>query len=309
MSNRRGFLRAAAAGIGLATVPGMALAKGDSETNSKLPVHVSGKRKHHFKPDSESDNFVRRDQFISPELRSRNKGNKTVNFDPETVPRDSIPEKYKNPDRAFVIKYTDDATLGTFEQHMRAEELEREQLSKSTEETAEVSAASSPSGYYGPLYTYNSGDLDERTAPINLSWYENDFTASNIKSDMLDAGWGSIYTPSTSAYVGYNTQFGRVKKEQDKHVKQEGGLVPGEQWHVRLYNIPVTYYDGHTVVGAAHRDPADHGWAPGDEQWRFSDSREKVLNTWEGIGKSTENQDAGNGGDFPSSNGKLGVIY
>jgi len=324
-SNRRGFVKTVAAGVGLAAVPGVSLAKNDSESEGKLPVHVSGKRKHQFKPAKDSDGFVHRERFVSTEVRSRNDGKKTVHFEPETVHRDRIPEKYKNPDRAFNTKYSDRATLGSFEQHMRAERRERAQArqestastgtatvrtSATTTDATTITAGGSPSGYDGPLYTYSSGDLDERTAPINVSWYENDFTASNVKSDMLDEGWGSIYTLSTSKYVGYSTDDGQdKKKKEDKHVKQEGGLIPGEQWHGRLYNIPSSNYDGHTVIGAAHRDPADHGWLPGGQQWRFADSRQKFLDVWEDIGNSTENQDAGNGGNFSSSNGKIGVVY
>ncbi|WP_157971673.1 hypothetical protein [Halorussus litoreus] len=192
---------------------------------------------------------------------------------------------------------------------MHAEKLEKERIASERAEDRDASVASSPSAYNGPLYTYSSGDLDEKTGPINVTWYDGDFTAQNVKQDMLDDGWGSIYVPSFSSYVGYETSNGDVEKSEDKHIKEEAGLVPGEQWHGRLYNIPDDYYGGHEVVGAAHRDPADHGIAPGDEQWRFDDARDKFVDTWEGLGYSSSSESVGNGDDFSSSDGDLEVIY
>jgi len=312
-TNRRTFLRAVASGLALSTAPTFATAsKGGSKTKPDLPTRAWGIRKYHYKPDPKSDNFVLNEQFINREsfdnskLRAQTNGSRTVNFDPEIVHRDLIPEEYKNPDRSFHFKFIDDAILGTFDQHMQAQQM---QLSKLNTETSSTSRGGGPPHYNGPLYTYKSGDIDERTGPINLSWHENGFSPHSIKSDMLDDGWGSIYVPSGSRYIGYYRDDGHVKAEEDKHVKQEAGLVPGEQWHVRLYDIPGDDFDGHEVVGAAHRDPADHGKLPGGEQWRFSDSREKVRDVWKGLGYPIETQHVSNGSQFSTSDGFLSVIY
>ena len=301
-TSRRSVLRGILAASGVVGgVAGGAAAAGDEP---KLPIHATGRRRHLYRPASGSDAFRRQDQFVSPDVKPRNGGNPRVDFEEVTVDRASIPDEYKDPDRAFTVEYDDDAVLGTFRQHMRAEERIREGR------TAESSFAAShtPTDYKGPLYTYKSGDLDERTAPVNVAWYDLGLYASDVKSTMNDNGWGTIY-PSTSKYVGYYNGYDYVSVKESENAKKYDGYVPGEQWHGRLYNIPSRYYDGYEVVGAFHRDPADHGWLPGDENWRFSDSRREASGDWDSWGYSESTQYVDNGSAFGSSYGYLDAIY
>lgn len=296
---RRGVLKAAGTAVAAAT-GAAGVAAGDEP---KLPVHATGTRRHVYKP-AGGDAFTRRDLFVSPDVAPRNGGSKRVEFGTVEVSRSAIPDEYKNPDRAFTVSYSDDAVLGTFEQHMRAER----QIRAETTGESSITASHTPSSYVGPLYTYASGDLDERTAPVNVAWYDGGFYASDVKSTMNNNGWGTIY-PSTSKYIGYYNGFNYVSVTESKNVKKYDGYVPGEQWHGRLYNIPSRYYDGYEVVGAFHRDPADHGWLPGDENWRFSDSRVEASDDWESYGYSEQTQFVDNGSQFDSSYGYLDAIY
>lgn len=286
---------AAAAGLGAS---GTAAAE-----DPELPIHASGTRRHVFEPTS-GDRFTRRDIFVSPDVRPRNGGEARVEFETVEVSREAVPDEYKNPDRGFRVSYPDDAVLGSFEQHMRAEERIR---GGSANESA-IAASHTPPDYHGPLYTYTSGDLDERTAPVNVAWYDLGTYASEVKATMNDNGWGTIY-PSTSKYIGYYNGYDYVSVEESEHAKKYDGYVPGEQWHGRLYNIPSRYYNGYEVVGAFHRDPADHGWLPGDENWRFADSRREASGDWDSWGYSELTQYVDNGSDFDSANGYLDAVY
>ena len=291
---------AAAALVGGVGVGG-GVAAGDEEPDR--PIHATGTRRHVFQP-TDGEAFTRQEVFVSPDVKPRNGGTARVEFETVEVDRASVPDEYKEPDRAFTVSYPDDAVLGTFEQHMRAEERIR---GGSPRETA-FAASHTPPEYQGPLYTYQSGDLDERTAPVNVAWYETGLYASDVESYMNDRGWGTIY-PSTSKYVGYYNGYDYVSVTENENAKKYDGYVPGEQWHGRLYNIPSRYYNGFEVVGAFHRDPADHGWLPGDTNWRFADSRLETSGDWEEWGYSESTQYVDNGSNFDSANGYLDAIY
>lgn len=294
---RRRLLQLMGAGLLAGAVPA-----GTAEAEKNYyPVYASGVRKHEYEPDPNSEDFIRTDKFVSSDLSDRNKKSDTVSSGSVVVPRESIPDEYKNPDRSVTTEYSDAGTFGSFDQHMNSED---DLKAYPTE-----SSTGPPSDYKGPLFTYSSGDLDERTAPLNVSWYDTGYKSEGVKNEMLEEGWGSVYTLSTSKYIGYYDGTKYIRKTQDKHVKQESGLVPGEQWHGRLYDIPTSFYDGYEVVCAAHHDPADHGWLPGDQNWRFDDSRNKFLSTWEDIGYFTTTQYIDNGSDYDSSDGQLGIVY
>ncbi|WP_144240093.1 hypothetical protein [Haladaptatus cibarius] len=61
---RRSAMKTVATGIGVTMASGTVLGKKGTNTKSELPAHVSGTRKYHFTPDSESNGFVRREHLI-----------------------------------------------------------------------------------------------------------------------------------------------------------------------------------------------------------------------------------------------------
>lgn len=294
---RRRFLRGAAAGLFAASVPAGTAAASDTEG----PITATGKRIHRFKPDG--DRYVHRERFVSQDLRSHF-GQATVEYDPITVAADRVPEQVRQSNGTSVVQYRDTGVFGTVDQHAAAEQ----QLRNKQKEQSGPSTASHSPNYYGPLYTYKTADIAERTAPVNVAWRRYlGLSASEVRSRMInDADWGTII-PSGDRYIIYYDGSDYVTKKQDRHIKESTGTT--DQWHGRLYDIPYADEEAYSVIAQAHHDPWDHGYL-GDPNWRFSDSRKEFLDTWESIGYYySENQDVYNGSGFDSSNGLLGIVY
>lgn len=294
---RRNFLRGAAAGLFAASVPA-GTAAGDEREE---PVRATGKRIHKFKP--EGDRYIQQERFVSQELQPHF-GQATVEYDPITVASDRVPETVRKSNGTSVVQYRDTGVFGTFDQHATAEK----KLRGKQNDDSDVGTASHAPNYYGPLYTYKSSDIAERTAPVNVAWRRYlGLSASDVRSKMInDADWGTII-PSGDRYVLYYDGSNYVNKKQDKHIKESTGLT--DQWHGRLYDIPSADEEDYGVICSAHHDPWDHGYLS-DPDWQFSDSRQKFLDTWESIGYYySDNQDVYNGYDYDSSDGLLGIVY
>jgi hypothetical protein len=294
---RRSFLRTTAAGLLAASVPaGSAAAR-----ERTAPITATGKRIHRFVPDG--DQYRHFERFVSQDLQPHF-GQATIEYDPITVPSDRVPETVKKSNGTGVVNYRDTGVFGTFDQHANAEKKLRGKKKKANG----PSTASHSPNYYGPLYTYKSADIAERTAPVNVAWRRYlGLSASEVRSRMInDANWGTII-PSGDRYVLYYDGSSYVNKKQDRHIKESTGTT--DQWHGRLYDIPNADEEDFGVIAQAHHDPWDHGYL-GDPDWRFADSRQKFLETWESIGYYySENQDVYNGYDFDSSDGFLGIVY
>lgn len=296
----RGFAGLLAGGAGLAGT--------GSAADSDGPVHASGTRINSFQPDG--DRFRVTSRFVSRELEPRY-GRRAVEFGPETVHREALPERYRDPDRAFTVRFQDTAVIGTFAEHSTAERVARG--------GGDVSVQSSD--YTGPLYVYNSstdnpdvGDLGERTGPINTGWDENvGLTASEISTVMHDdGGWSTPWLGTAGdRYVilhfeGSTTLY---TKKQDTHVgKDYGSILTPDQYHVRLYDLPDHSDDEFSVVGQAHLDPNDHGLLDSDTYWSFAESRREVTDTWSGLGYSTYLEFVDNGSQWESSDGYVGEV-
>lgn len=294
---RRRFLRGAAAGLFAATVPAGAAAASERDA----PVRATGKRIHQFERDG--DEYRHLEQFVSPDLR-KHFGQATVEYDPATLPAERVPKEVRESDGPSMVEYRDTGVFGTFDQHATAEQSIRSELKASD---AAETASHSPS-YFGPLYVYKSGSVNERSAPVNVAWRRYlGFSASDVRSKMVNDGdWGNII-PSSDRYILYYDGSDYVSKKQDKHVKKSTGITA--QWHGRLYDIPSADEEDYSVVSSAHHDPWDHGHIT-NPNWQFSDSRQEFLDAWESLGVYfTENQDVYNGSDFGSSNGLLGIVY
>lgn len=246
---------------------------------------------HQFRP--QDDGFLHRERFVSPDLRKAF-GKAEVVVDSSTVDRQSVPERFRDPDRAGTIKYQDSGVFGTWDQHANAErELRQGDLTASHD-------------YTGPRYNYKSEDLAERSAPVNVGWrYYHDFSASEVDSIMANNGWdGSLI--STDRYVlVFTGPYSYDIRKQAAHTKKPTGWTT--QWHGRLWNLPDYDDDGYDVIGSYHHDPWDHGWLT-DADWRFAESRQECSDDWESWGYYAFTQDIGNGSDWDSSNGKFDAI-
>jgi len=306
---RRRFLGGATAGLFAAAVPAGTAAANESggagsPGESEGPITATGKRIHRFEPDG--DEYVHHERFVSQDLRPRF-GRATVEYDPITVASERVPQDVRESRGASVIQYRDTGVFGTFEQHAAAEQQLKTELKAEREESGPEAASHSPY-YFGPLYTYRSGSVAERTAPVNVAWRRYlGLSASEVRSKMVnDGNWGN-FIPSSDRYVLYYDGSSYVSKKQDRHVKKSTGVT--SQWHGRLYDVPSADDDDYGVVCQAHHDPWDHGHIT-DPDWQFADSRREILDAWESLGiYFTENQDAYNGSDFGSSNGLVGIVY
>ncbi|PSP81073.1 hypothetical protein BRC81_01395 [Halobacteriales archaeon QS_1_68_20] len=274
----------------LAGAISVSTAAADPSSDGEYPVHAKGKRVHHLKPLG-GDTWEHRERFISNDLQGVY-GKAEIELQTEEIARDSVPEKYRDPDRAGTIKYQDDGVFGTWDQHINAELHIHDDLTADHD-------------YEGPLYVYKDGDLTERSAPVNTGWRDyHGFSWYDVESKMENNGWNG-YMGSTDRYILVHTSYGSYTKTQNAHVKKATGWTT--QWHGRLYGITEEEDPGYTVVGAFHHDPWDHGWLGGSD-WRFAESRQECQDDWESWGYYTYTQDINNGWDYDSSNGLLGVI-
>lgn len=273
-SSRRKFLKIGGATLFAGSV-GSAVA---TRPESKLPVQASGKTIRRYVPKGEY--YELREQFVSAGLRARY-GTKTVTFDPEAVPRESIPDEYLNPDRGFVVQYDETATIGSPEQHASAEA----QLKGGDSDGVSTMSAT----YDGPLYVYKSGtaaqndDASKRTGPINVNWTDSvNKSVSEIKQYMKNRGW----TACCAFYSGtrYVLDNGSPKG-QDTHIYNEIDWT--KQYHVRAYEVNVSDSLGTAVVGQVHRDPHDHNKI-GSVPWYFNESRDAVKSDWESWGYDSQ---------------------
>ncbi|WP_242509307.1 hypothetical protein [Natrinema altunense] len=187
-----------------------------------------------------------------------------------------------------VIEYEDTTILGTVEQHYAQEMRTRDALL--TDDTVSTQAESNPLlAADCSKYTYNgdnpsdADDLAERTAPINVAW-DTGTDASDIQAEMQNIGWESPW-PSGDKYI---LEDESTVKAQDEHIKKNitPTVVP-TQYHVRAYDL--SGVDNLAVIGAGHRDPADHNqgceWVGigCDVNWKVSETREEVSDDWSNV--------------------------
>lgn len=294
--DRRRFLRLAGSGLLAASVPAGSAAAADSE----FPLRAEGTRIIRFVPAGES--YRKLERFVSSDLAERY-GSATVEYDPEPVDARHVPDEYRNPDRAFTLEFDDVAVVGTWDEHVTAERHLREGANAS----GDIEAQSHTPSYWGPFYAYKSSSLAERSAPINVAWRRYlGLDAGEVKTKMLNNGWGSII-PSSDRYALLYDGSSWYAQKQVNHIRKPTGFT--DQWHCRTWNLSYSMDDDYRVAVQAHHDPWDHGYLGGSD-WQFSESRQTVLDTWDGISSYyTANTSIGNGGDFPSSNGLLGVVW
>lgn len=311
-TSRRDALRSlaglAAGGAGLSGAAGAGRADEGGTASADGPIHASGTRINTFRPDG--DRFRVTSRFVSPDLARY--GRRAVEFDSEQVHREAVPQQYRDPDRAFTVRFADTAVVGTFREHAAAERA----LAGGASDVTTQSTT-----YTGPLYVYNSsvsdpgvGDLGERTGPINVGWDESlGMTPSEIGTTMHDdGGWSTPWLGTAGdRYVilhfeGTTTLY---TKKQDTHVgKDYGSIFTPDQYHVRLYDLPWHTDDNLAVVGQAHLDPNDHGQLGGDVNWSFVESRREVTDTWFDLGRSILITFVDNGSRWESSDGYLGQV-
>lgn len=198
--------------------------------------------------------------------------------------------------------------------HFRHEEKIR--LSNSN-----LSDRASATEYSGPLFGYaidkrSDGNEDEtlleRRAPINVAWNSDiGLSAVNVSTQMEQNGWGGQYNVSPEKrHVIINQQSSLFLSNLDDDAGKMAG-PPLEQWHCRLYNIPDTMDQNHSVAGQAHRDPKDHNKIQKyfrNVNWYFQDSRTEVGGDWSSWNFSQTTDYIGNEDNFGSSNGELDQI-
>lgn len=304
--DRRRFLQLAGASI---VSTGVAVGKGDSQPASSQdpPYHVSGHRTHRYVPDG--DVYHHHEKFVSDELQPPY-GTSVVKFDVDQVPRERIPDEYKNPDIRFEVNGEDTAVIGTRDEFATNE---RESVS------SDVVVAATPESYVGPQYAYKNGSKLERASPINVGWYKYGGSAGGVKNKM-ENGFGGIggigNWDSPIAGLSFNRVIiaanGGLKQENAEAAKIPTGAQPFAQWHVRLWNVSTGSSNGYPVIGQVHYDVRDHGIIT-DPSFQFTASRNKILTAWRDYTSySTTNMKIYNGTGFPdadSSQGKFGAIY
>lgn len=305
---RRDFLKFTGMSLLATSVPvGSAIAEPD---DSNLPIHAQGKTIHRYKPDG--DVFQHEEQFISTDLKPLY-GSPVIKFDAGPIPREEIPDEYKDPDRPFLVQVPEVAVIGTFEQHYEAEQREAEQqlLAESSGE-GEISTQRSIRlpFYGGPRYVYTSGKaarnrtVAKRESPINLAWRGSvRKNADQIRGYMRNRGWRTCC--AIYSHPRYILNRGRPEP-QDAHIYD--GIRFTAQWHIRVWNVSVNDLMNTKVVGSAHRDPWNHNQVFREAPWYFDKARNRALGNWRNWGYRTGTTQIGNGGKFPTSNGRLGHI-
>lgn len=175
--------------------------------------------------------------------------------------------------------------------------------------------------YSGPLFGYainkRSEESDEeilleRRAPINVAWATNlGLSPVDVSSEMKRHSWKGKHNLSPEKrYVIVKQTSGPTLSNLDDDAGKAKG-APMKQWHCRLYNIPGSMDQHHSVAGQAHKDPKDHNLLQQylrSVNWAFSQSRTKVGTDWDSWGYTKITEYIGNEASFTSSNGNLEQI-
>lgn len=290
--NRRNFIKTT--GVGITSVLGIGAGAASGSESTDGPIHVKGVRIHEFTP-RRSDTFDYEEQFRSGRLRAKF-GTETVTVDEATVSRDQLPEEYRDREQRFQVTRPDTAVLA----HM-------------SEFVAQESGSDGEVGTQAhnlPTYCYKNADAAERSGPINVGWDVN-MSASEIRSAMRDdVSWwgGECWCADLPSFTRYTVIDGNATANDSGVAKSVGSHLTGSQWHARLWDFP----DGR-VVSQAHYDVQDHGTIVLDPDYRFSEARQTVADTWTDALDYSESiyfKDNGSGYTCDdSSNGFLSRIY
>lgn len=302
-TKRRNLLRSIGVGLFASSVPaGLAASRGSKQ----LPTQATGKRIFRFEPNG--DTYDVHQKFISQTL-NRVYEVSTVKYDPITVERERLPTSVVEANGTVVVQYDDAGVFGTVEEHLNAERRLRNRSDDvSTQDEICCGGGGGYPGYDGPLYTYVSASVDERTGPINVVWRRNlGLTAGMVQTKMANqSGWDG-YMPSGDRYILIRDDGTNYAKEQDKHVKNATGTT--SQYHGRLWNVPSSDAADYNVVCQAHHDPWDHDKCCNNDNWKFEESENKVLDTWAndisgdyGTGTVYAGNGSGYGGDGSADN-------
>lgn len=255
--NRRNFITAA--GAGLAGVLGAGTASSSEDADG--PIRVEGVRMHRFTPRGD-DTFDYEEQFRSGRLRAKF-GTETVTVDEATVTRDQLPEEYRDREGRFQVTQPDTAVLAHMSEFVAQESGANGEVGTRTHDL--------------PMYCYKNAEAAERTGPINVAW-DVDMSAGEIRSAMRDdVSWwgGECWCADLPSFTRYAVVDGSATANDSGVAKSVGSHLTGSQWHARLWNLP----DGR-VVSQAHYDVQDHGTILLDPDYRFSESRQTVADTW-----------------------------
>lgn len=161
----------------------------------------------------------------------------------------------------------EEAQIGTLDDHGEDERQMRAKQSGLSNDPADGE-------YSGPLYVYAvDRSLDqgrrylERRAPVNIIWERRDEAFGvNLGAGLRRSGWDGadhpvpVPTPQGHSHVLVaNDSVVRPSGFDDSATKDIDDDPPFAQWHCRLFDIPETMDETHSVAGSAHRDPVDHG--------------------------------------------------
>ncbi|MFC6951274.1 hypothetical protein [Halorubellus litoreus] len=283
--HRRDVLKAVAGTSVITSVASTATA--ERSDGPSTDVRYRGTRIFEYEP--ERDGVAYTEKFRSKELRST-VGRTVVTIDRGVVAERELPERYRDRTSAFSVEFEDVAYLATIETFAEKEADIKRQAKSSSEPT--VSSIDTV-----PLYSYSdtSTDLSERTGPISVIW-DTFRDADQIQYEMqnLDVWSGKCWCsalPSKDRYVILDD--GSTPAQHAGFAKGTGYL--GAQWHARLWDLP----DGR-VVAQPHYDTADHCQIALECDFRFDETRDKVVDSFtSNVGDySADMQWAGNGDGY-----------
>jgi len=241
---RRTLLKVAG---GAATLSGMSTI-GAAEVDVTIDGgehEYEGTRVYEYEPDGYY--FQLTEKFESDKLVPKI-GREVITISEEAVARSDLPREYRYRQSAFTIEWEDTAVLATLDEFRQQEREIKQQVMASSQQT--------PQGYTKtPLYSYDStsANLSERTGPISIVW-DTFRDADAIRHEMqnLNVWKGRCWCSALPSSERYAVIEDRGTPSQDTGFAKGTGVL-GEQWHVRLWDLP----DGR-VVGQPHFDVSDH---------------------------------------------------
>lgn len=272
-------------------------ATGDPGSDQQLPLETKGKLITKFEKSDSEDTYIVERHFESRAMRERY-GIDRMEYEAVEVPSQLVPREVVHGEKSrFIEECT--RIIGTWDEHREAE--------SNLMEANENTLAELPINTSGiPLYQYEqssnagSGDMADRTSPINVAWGVRDefgsFSSTWVKNTMENAS-GNPLVPWNRSHrtklfgdnyeVDQYVDHGGTIKSTDEHVMEHISdwqcPLGTKQWHIRLTDVDGGMGDI-SVVGQSHRDPCLHG-ASLPRDWNSSDfylvnSRKAAAHWW-----------------------------
>jgi hypothetical protein len=263
---RRDVLKAIGTATSVTGVASVSVA-GDRATVDPSTNEYRGTRIFEYDPSHRTFEYT--EKFESEELETT-VGQKVVTIDEGRIKRREMPQQYRGRVEPFTVEYKDTAYLASIEEFAEQEATAKREAISTNDVTIQ-------SFEELPLYSYSSTstELSERTGPISVIWDTfRDAGAIQYEMQNLDVWSGKCWCsalPSKDRYVILSN--GSTPAQHAGFAKGTGFV--GAQWHARLWDLP----DGR-VVAQPHYDTADHCQIVTECDFRFDQTRDKVVNSF-----------------------------